>query len=81
MKRKVYKIEKNCTECSNFYQEDSCCECDAEEALFGTDRCECCIYHIVEETFKDRMESDLGTKCFKDYDEAAAMLRAFTKAG
>lgn len=53
----------------------------AEEALFGTDRCECCIYHIVEETFKDRMESDLGTRCFKDYDEAAAMLRAFTKAG
>lgn len=26
---KVYKIEKNCTECSNFYQVDSCCECDA----------------------------------------------------
>jgi hypothetical protein len=49
--------------------------------FFGTDRCECCIYHIVEETFKDRMESDLGTRCFKDYDEAAAMLRAFTKAG
>lgn len=78
---KVYKIEKNCTECSNFYQEDSCCECDAEEALFGTDKCESCIYHIVEETFKDRMTSDLGTRYFKHYAEATAALPTFSKAG
>ena len=78
---KVYKIEKNCTECSNFYQEDSCCECDAEEALFGTDKCECCIYHIVEETFKERMASDLGTRYFERYAEATVALPTFSKAG
>lgn len=70
----AYKIEKNCTECCNFYQEDSCCECDAEESLFGSDICDCCIYHIVETDYNDRMKPYWEVTYFGDFESASVKL-------